>query len=102
MGRLGGLALTNSPGPSGPSIPPDPADMTLDPDHPQPSPDGDRPESAPDAPRHAADGPERDDNVPGGPWSSWTSIYTSLAIWGVVCILFLIWMTATLNIEVGP
>jgi len=44
---------------------------------------------------------ERDDKVPGGPWKSWGSIYTTLAIWGVVCILFLAWITATLNVDVG-
>ncbi len=44
--------------------------------------------------------PRRDDAVPGGPWKSWGSIYTTLAIWGVVCILFLAWITATLNVEV--
>ncbi|MDT8368430.1 MAG: hypothetical protein RQ745_04445 [Longimicrobiales bacterium] len=45
---------------------------------------------------------ERDDNVPGGPWKSWRSIYVTLAVWGVACILFLIWITATLNLDLGP
>lgn len=44
----------------------------------------------------------RDDNVPGGPWKSWRSIYLTLAVWGVACILFLIWITATLNVDVAP
>jgi hypothetical protein len=46
---------------------------------------------------HAGD----DVEPPGGPWKSWKGIYTTLAIWGVACILFLIWITATLNIDVG-
>ncbi|HKK91931.1 MAG TPA: hypothetical protein VJ925_00795 [Longimicrobiales bacterium] len=45
--------------------------------------------------------PGDDVDPPGGPWKSWKSIYTTLAIWGVVCILFLIWITSTLNIDVG-
>lgn len=42
-----------------------------------------------------------DVDPPGGPWKTWKSIYTTLAIWGVACILFLIWITSTLNIDVG-
>lgn len=42
-----------------------------------------------------------DADPPGGPWKSWRSIYVTLAVWGVVCILFLIWVTSTLNIDVG-
>ncbi len=39
-----------------------------------------------------------DGDPPGGPWKSWGSIYVTLAVWGVVCIVFLIWMTAALNV----
>jgi len=46
--------------------------------------------------------PDDDRDPPGGPWSSWTSMYVTLAVWGVAVILFLIWITATLNIEVTP
>lgn len=42
-----------------------------------------------------------DVDPPGGPWKSWKSIYTTLAIWGIACILFLIWITSTLNIDVA-
>jgi len=42
-----------------------------------------------------------DVDPPGGPWKSWPSIYTTLAIWGVACILFLIWITSTLNVDLG-
>jgi len=41
-----------------------------------------------------------DDDPPGGPWKSWPSIYVTLAVWGVVLIAFLIWMTGSMN--VGP
>ena len=53
-----------------------------------------------DLPKPGIDSGDGDD-PPGGPWKSWPAIYTTLAVWGVVCILFLIWITSTLNVEVG-
>jgi len=48
--------------------------------------------------------PDDDRDPPGGPWRSWGSIYATLAVWGVLCIGFLIWLTATGNValEFGP
>jgi len=42
-----------------------------------------------------------DDDPPGGPWRSWPAIYVTLAVWGIACILLLIWMTGTLNVGSG-
>lgn len=45
--------------------------------------------------------PDDDADPPGGPWKSWGSIYVTLAVWGIVCILFLIWITTSLNVGSG-
>ena len=45
--------------------------------------------------------PDDDRDPPGGPWKSWPAIYVTLAIWGVVLIAFLIWMTGSMNIGAG-
>jgi len=42
-----------------------------------------------------------DDDPPGGPWKSWPAIYATLAVWGVACILFLVWITGALNVGNG-
>ena len=42
--------------------------------------------------------PDDDADPPGGPWKSWPAIYVTLAVWGVVCFLVLLWMTGALNV----
>lgn len=59
-----------------------------------------RPDGRPDPGVPSLD-PEGAD-PPGGPFGSWGRLYATLAVYGVVTIVLLWWLTRTMNVTVGP